>query len=52
MSSSRSRYLVLWSLETLTGQQRLYGMRLVTRRGRYYHPLSVLPEADCITGFV
>jgi len=29
-SSSRSHHLVLWLLGTLTGQQRLYGTRLVT----------------------
>jgi hypothetical protein len=52
MSSLRSRHLVLWSLGTLTSQQRFYGTRLVTRNRRYYHPLSVLPEADCIAGFV
>jgi len=48
----RSRHLVLWSLGTLTGQQRLYGTRLVTQKGRYYHPLSVLPKAGCIADFV
>jgi len=29
-SCLRSRHLVLWSLETLTGQQRFYGSGLVT----------------------
>jgi hypothetical protein len=48
----RSHHLVLWSLGTLTGQQRFYGPRLVTRKGRCYHPLSVLPEASCIADFV
>jgi hypothetical protein len=48
----RSRHLVLWSLETLTGQQRSYGSGLVTQKRRYYHPLNVLPEADCIANFV
>jgi len=51
MSCSRSRHLILWLLGTLTGQQRFYGMRLVTRKGRHYHPLSVLPEANCIAVF-
>jgi hypothetical protein len=48
----RSRHLVLWSLGTLTGQQRFYGTRLVTQKGRHYHPLSVLPKAGCIADFV
>jgi len=48
----RSRHLVLWSLGTLTGQQRFYGTGLVTQKGRYYHPLNVLPEAGCIAGFI
>jgi hypothetical protein len=52
MSSLRSRQLVLWSLGTLTSQPRFYGTRQVTRKGRYYHPLSILPEAGCIIGFV
>jgi hypothetical protein len=30
MSCLRSRHLVLWSLGTLTGQQRFYGSGLVT----------------------
>jgi hypothetical protein len=30
MSCLRSRHLVLWSLGTLTGQHRFYGMGLVT----------------------
>jgi len=30
MSCLRSRHLVLWSLGTLTGQQRFYGTGLVT----------------------
>ena len=51
-SCSSSRHLVLWSLGTLTGQQRFYGPRLVTRKGRCYHPFSVLPEAGCIAGVV
>jgi hypothetical protein len=46
--SSRSRHLVLWLLGTLTGQQKFYSTGLVTRNGSYYHPLSVLPEVDCI----
>jgi hypothetical protein len=29
MSGLRSRHLVLWSLETLTGQQRFYSMELI-----------------------
>ena len=29
-----------------------YGTGLVTQKGRCYHPLSVLPKADCIAGFV
>jgi hypothetical protein len=48
----RSRHLVLWLLGTLTGQQRFYGTRLVTQKGGYYHPLSVMPKADCIADFV
>jgi hypothetical protein len=48
----RSCHLVLWSLETLTGKQRLYGTRLVIQKEIYYHPLSVLPEVGCIVGFV
>ena len=48
----RSRHLVLWSPGTLTGQQRFYGTRLVTQKGRHYHPLSVLPKASCIANFV
>jgi ABC-type iron transport system FetAB permease component len=51
-SCSRSRQLVLWSLGTLTGQQRFYGTGLVTQKERWYHPLSVLPKAGCIAGFV
>jgi hypothetical protein len=51
-SCLRSRHLVLWLLGTLTGQQRFYGAGLVTQKGRYYHPLNVLPEAGCIAGFV
>ena len=51
-SCLRSRHLVLWSLGTLTGQQRFYGTRLITQKERYYHPLSVLPKADCIADFV
>jgi hypothetical protein len=45
----RSRHLVLWLLGTLTGQQRFYNTRL---KGRYYHPLSVLPKAGCIVDFI
>jgi hypothetical protein len=52
MSCSRSRHLVLWSLGILTIQQRFYGMEMVKRKGRCYHPLSVLLEADYIAGFV
>jgi hypothetical protein len=52
MSCLRSCHLVLWSLETLTGQQRFYGTRLVTQNIRYYHPLNVVPEVGCIAGFV
>jgi hypothetical protein len=48
----RSRHLVLWLLGPLTGQQRVYGTRLVTQKERYYHPLSVLPKAGCIADFV
>jgi hypothetical protein len=51
-SCLRSRHLVLWLLGTLTGQQRSYGSGLVTQKGRYYHPLNVLPEADCIGDFI
>jgi hypothetical protein len=32
MSRLRSRHLVLWSLRTLTGQQRFYGAGLVVAR--------------------
>jgi hypothetical protein len=52
MSGLRNHYLILWSLEILTGQQRFYGTGLVTRKERYYHALSILPEASCITGFI
>ena len=52
MSSLRSHHLVLWSLGTPIGQQRFYDTGLVTQKGRYYHPLSVPLEADCIAGFV
>jgi hypothetical protein len=48
----RSRHLVLWSLGTLIDQQRFYGSWLVTEKKKYYHPLNVLSEADCIAGFV
>ena len=51
-SNSRSRYLVLWLLETLTGQQKLYGTGLLTQKERFYHSLSVLSKAGCIGGFV
>jgi hypothetical protein len=51
-SCLRSRHLILWSLETLTSQQRFYGMKLVTQNEKYYHPLSVLPEVGCIVSFV
>jgi hypothetical protein len=51
-SCLRNHLLVLWSLETLTGQHRFYGPRFVTQKERYYHPLSVLPKVDCIVGFV
>jgi hypothetical protein len=27
-------------------------MGLVMQKGRYYHPLNVLPEADCIADYV
>jgi hypothetical protein len=52
MSSLRSRHLVLWSLGTLTGQQRFYGTGLVTQKERCYHPLSILPKAGCIADFI
>ena len=39
-------------IENPTDQQRFYGMKLVTRKERYYEPLSVLPEVSCITNFV
>jgi hypothetical protein len=52
MSCLMSRYLVLWSLGTLTSQHRFYDMRLVTQKERYYHPLSVLPEIGYIASFV
>jgi len=51
-SCLRSRHLVLWLLETLTGQQRFYCTGLVKQKGRYYHPLNVLHEAGCIADFV
>jgi hypothetical protein len=51
-SCLRSRHLVLWSLGTLTGQHRFYGSRLVTQKGRYYHPLNVLSKTNCIAVFV
>jgi len=50
-SCLRSRYLVLWSLGTLTGQQRFYGTRLVAQKGRYYQLLSVTPKTGCIADF-
>jgi len=37
-SCSRSRHLVLWSLETLTGQQKFYGTELVTQKGKMLSP--------------
>jgi len=52
MSYLRSRHLVLQSLGILTDQQRLYGTGLITQNRRYYHPLSVLPKVDYITGFI
>jgi hypothetical protein len=51
-SCLRSHRLLLWSLGTLSGQQRFYGTRLVTRKRRYYQPLSLLPEIVCIAAFV
>jgi hypothetical protein len=33
-------------------QHRFYGMRQVTQKKRYYHPLSILPEVGCIAGSV
>ena len=39
-------------IENATDQQRFYGTKLVTRKERYYQPLSVLPEVSCITSFV
>ena len=36
-SCLRSRHLVLWSLGTLTGQQRFYGTGLVTQKEKYYN---------------
>jgi hypothetical protein len=52
MSCLRSCHLVLWSLKTLTGQQRFYGTRLVMQEERYYHPLSVLLEVGYIAGSI
>jgi len=52
MSRLRNRFLVLWPLEILIGQQILYSMGLVTHNERYYHPLNALPELHCIAGFV
>jgi len=36
-SCSRSHHLVLWSLGTLTSQQRFYGTGLITQKERCYH---------------
>jgi len=52
MSCLRSRYLVLWSLETLTGHHRFYGTGLVTQNERYYHPLGIMSGVGYIAGFV
>jgi hypothetical protein len=52
MFSLRSRHLILWSLEILTGQYRFYGMRLITQKRIYYHPLNVLLEVGCIANFI
>jgi hypothetical protein len=52
MSDLRSRHLVLQSLETITSQHRFYNMGLVTQKGIYIHLLSILPDVDCIDGFV
>lgn len=52
MFGLKSRYLILWSLGILSGQQRFHSMGLLMRKERYYHPLSILPEIDCIIGFV
>jgi hypothetical protein len=52
MFGLKSRYLILWSLEILSGQQRFHSMGLLMRKERYYHPLSVLPKVVCIVGFV
>jgi len=37
MPCSRSRHLVLWSLGTLTGQQRFYDTGLVRQKKRFYN---------------
>jgi len=34
----KSYYLLLWLLGTLASQYKFYGTRLVTLKGRYYHP--------------
>jgi lysine/ornithine N-monooxygenase len=52
MTRLRSRHLILWSSETLIGQQRFYGTRLVMQKERYYHLLSILSEVGCIVDFV
>jgi hypothetical protein len=36
----RSRHIVLWSLETLIGQQRFYGTRLITRKKKILSPFK------------
>ena len=38
MSCLKGHHLVLWSLETLTGQQIFYGTRLIVLNEKYYHP--------------
>ena len=48
----RSCHLVLWSLGTLTGQQRFYDTRLITQKERCYHLLSILHEVDYIVEFI
>jgi hypothetical protein len=52
MSDLRSHHLVLQLLGTLTGQHRFYSTRLVTQKRKYFHLLRVLPDVDCIDGFV
>ena len=51
-SSSRNDHLILWLLEILTDQQKLYDTKLVMQKKRYYHPLNVLLEIGHIASFV